>query len=291
MSDSTEHVTPAAPEPEAPVDLVVTPLSDILDRGRDLAPRDTGGQPDVAVAPTDEPAETGDTSARPRDEQGRFAPKAAPPTAEPDAAPEKPEPGHVPLSALKDERAKRQELERRLAEYEAARQPQQPPQPQQQPQQQRQIPNPAVDPAGYHAYVQHEIWQATKSLELAQSERAARAKYTDIDKKLAIFQAARANNPAYEAELARQSDPWDWMHKEATRLELMQKLGDDPVSGMEAEIERRVAERLAKQSLSNGTPSLPNLPTSLASARGVGDRASSPPTGPRPLSEIVRFKG
>ena len=290
MSDtSTEHVTPAAPEPDAPVDLVVTPLSDILDRGHDLAPRDTGGQPDVAVAPTDQPAETGDTSARPRDEQGRFAPRAAPPTAEPDAAPEKPEPGHVPIAALRDERIKRQELERRLAEYEAARQPQQPPP--QQPQQQRQIPNPAVDPAGYHAYVQHEIWQATKSLELAQSERAARAKYADIDEKLAVFQAARATNPAYEAELARQPDPWDWMHKEASRLQLMQQLGDDPAKGFDAEVERRVAERMKQTHLSSGTPSLPNLPTSLASARGVGDRASSPPTGPRPLSEIVRCKG
>ena len=65
-----------------------------------------------------------ETIGQPRDDQGRFAPQdagetepqAAEPVAEEGPPPSEPsEPGHVPIAALKDERAKRQQLEQQLA--------------------------------------------------------------------------------------------------------------------------------------------------------------------------------
>lgn len=301
MSDSTEHVSAALEqEPQAPaVEYAVTPLSDILDRDKEIAPRDTGGQPDMAVAPTDRVAETGDKDVRPRDEAGRFAPRVAPPAAETVSDAEPPETGHVPVSALKSERAKRQEYERKVADQERQlaelrAQLGTSPQQQQQPSQQQQIPNPATDPAGYHAYMMYELDRRDFNTVLNQDERRVREKYDDVDEAIAAFKVAREADPRLTLELEKQKHPWEWAYKQGKKLAVLQKISaeDDPVAGLEAEVERRVAARLAKSQPSNGSAPPPvNLPGSLASSRGVGDRASPPPASWTPIDQIVRFKG
>lgn len=93
--------------------------------------------PEPAAEPAPEASASEPTAAQPRAPDGKFAPKSEPAApepppaapavvvaAEPEPAPAAvqppPEPGHVPISALLDEREKRQALEKRIADFEAA---------------------------------------------------------------------------------------------------------------------------------------------------------------------------
>lgn len=95
-------------------------------------------QPAPPAQPAPQPAPQPEPAQQPRAADGKFAPKspaeaapepvaaapavaAAPePVIAPVAAQPPPEPGHVPIAAMLDEREKRQALERRVAEFEAA---------------------------------------------------------------------------------------------------------------------------------------------------------------------------
>jgi hypothetical protein len=84
----------------------------------------SGGTEDTAAAPSPAPeAPSATPEGPPRGPDGRFASRepasdAGGAAASAPAAP-RPEPGHVPLSAVLDERERRQAAEARLAEYEA----------------------------------------------------------------------------------------------------------------------------------------------------------------------------
>lgn len=279
MSETTEQGAPSAP----------TPLADIFNQGREPDRAATGGQPDAETDHGAAPQETGEqatevTDGRTRDAQGRFSATeatAAPPAAEDDVP-------LVPRSALQSERSKRQEaeqkasdLQRQLAEFQ--RNPPAAAQPQPEP---IAIPNPAVDPAGYH----RAMTEVALNERLNVSEMMAREKYADLDDKLAVFQAEIAANPALGQQIATQRHPWDWMYQEAKKIEARKAIGDDPVAFRE----RVRAELLAEMKATEGSPppaappapARNPLPASLATARGVGERTTDTFRGPTPLSEI-----
>jgi len=253
---------------------VQTPLADILDRSARAPERDQGGQPQ-ATEQAPAATETGEGQ-----ETERAAPAAEPPKAAPPAA--ETEPPHVPIAALKDERTKRQEAERRLAELEtrlAQGTPQRP----------ATLPNPAEDPAGYHRAMQ----DALLDERLNTSEMIARRDHADMDEKLAVFMEAAKADPSLGAKLATERHPWDWVYHEAKRIQARQEIGDDPAAfrqRVEAEIRAKIAAEGHPPASSPPAASTP-LPTSLASARAVGARATPPPAGPTPIDQIVRFKG
>lgn len=249
-------------------DYAPIPLADIFSRDEPAREEPTGGQPAPEPEPP-APTETGDPSL------------AAPPAAEPD-------PPHVPIAALKDERAKRQQIEAeltamkaRLAEIEKATPQQLKPEPQP-------LPDPVKDPAGYHAAIADVAFNERLNV----SEMMARRDYPDLDEKLAAFQEAAKADPALGEKLRSQAHPWDWMYQEAKRIQARNEIGDDPVAFRE-----RVRAELMAELQGNPPAAAPvppdatPLPTSLAAARSVGARTVKEPTGPTPLSEIVRFKG
>jgi hypothetical protein len=162
---------------------------------------------------------------------------------------------HVPRKALEDERKKRQELERRLADLERSAQP-----PQRQPQSQQQQ-SPVItqedlerlwweNPAQAAAIVQHfatqnALAQAERmvmSRELDRSERRARKAHGDETVSAALQQAQKAG--MIDAFLSEE-DPYqslmDWHKeveavrdpatlKERLRAELMAEMGLDPAA-------------------------------------------------------------
>lgn len=249
-------------------DFAPIPLADIFSRDEPAREEPTGGQPAPEPEPQ-APTETGDP------------PPAAPPAAEPD-------PPHVPIAALKDERAKRQQIEAeltamkaRLAEIEKAT-PQQP-RPEPQP-----LPDPVKDPAGYRAAIAEEVLNERFNM----SEMMARRDYPDLDEKLATFQAAAEADPALAHKLRSQPHPWDWMYQEAKRIQARNEIGDDPVAFRERVRAELMAELQGKPPAAAPVPpDATPLPTSLAAARSVGARTVKESTGPTPLNEIVRFKG
>lgn len=250
----------------------------------------------------------GPADGQPRDEQGRFAPKAealepeaetGEPAAPVDDQPEpqtevpptpeaEPEPQAIPFKALKDERAKRQQLE---AELERLRsQIQQPQQPQYQPQPQfhpeaDEVPDPVVDPAGYADWVESRALARINTQRVAQSAQAARGKYPDFDQAVQAFQQMAQVNPMLEQMMLQQPDPAEWAYRTAkTHMEVTQ------YGGLDAAVEARVQAALAAEmeKLKAQAAVKPQVPPSLATERTVAPRTNSVPwAGPPSLDSIL----
>lgn len=240
-----------------------------------------------AVSETPAVSQPEQTGNQPRDEGGRFAPKApdpapvtpqepAPqvPAATPGVELPKAEPGHVPIAALLDERDKRQALERRLADLEnKTRQPETPPTFQ--------------TPEEIAAYVQREAANAAWSAKIDFSESTAREKHGDdavqaaMDWSLAKCDAEKAQlgfSP-FAVEQMRQRNPVDWVVRQHKREEVVSQLGDDP----DAWVRQRAAELglTSAQPQAQPIPAASPQPTAPISAQAAPPRslASAPTAG------------
>lgn len=233
------------------------------------------------------------------------APDEAETPDEGDDAPPEPRPGErtVPLAALEKQRKNHQEraarLEGELAEvrrqYEEMKRAQQQPQQYQPPQPQQYIPDPAQDPAGYRAFLQQERQQDLLNERLNLSQAAAMREHgvEAVTAATEEFRAAMAQNPALQAQLYQQLDPYNWVMKQVEVLRLQREIGDDP----KAWRERVIAEERAKWEAEFGggqpaaaAPVSPaaRMPPSLANARSAAPRANGAWSGPTPLEDIFR---
>lgn len=206
--------------------------------------------PAVAAEPVPEP-ET------PREDNGRFA----------------------PISALQEERQKRQELERQVEQMRATMAPK--PEPVAQPK----APDPYDDPQGYAAY-QAQQTQAIVLRERFQiSNEMAKAQYgneeVDAARQWAVDKAAR--DPSFDMALGAQPHPIAWIVQQHKKDGLMTEIGDDP----DAYVRRRAAELglnavpaipAAPAAVPQPVPAMP--PRSLASAPAAGGAVKDIPTGP-----------
>ena len=122
------------------------------------------------------------------------APEPAPPVT---VAPEPVQPGHVPLSAMLEERDKRKAVEERLRAYEA--------------QQQQWTPDPYEDPEGHAAWRDQQIDQRILTERLNFSERLARRDYgadvVDKARDWALEQFQR--DPLYYQKVMSNPDPYE----------------------------------------------------------------------------------
>lgn len=232
---------------------------------------------------------------QPRDESGRFAPKDMgdnQPEAEAQPEPVTPpvqevEAGHIPIAALKDERAKRQQLEQQLQQYEAYIQQIAA---QQQPQE---MPDPITDPYGHaewlaqqvRAQVMQEVQQASQhqnSLSRVEvSEMLARQKFDDYDAQVEVFKQAAQENPFLINELQRAPDPASYAYQAAKRYQEAKQYGSATPSReqMEAEIRAKIMAEIGVQR--------PTAPNTLANERSVGARSGPTWSGPTAIGDIL----
>ena len=140
---------------------------------------------------------------------------------------------HVPRKALEDERRKRQDLERRLAELTSAATPQtsQPQNQQQQPRQQRQVPprpDPWTDPEGAAAYdqamFQHQLFE-TRVITSVELMRTIKPDFDEVEK---FFIEEAQRNPWLEQQLVIHPMPAKFAYEQGRRIKLMREIGDDP---------------------------------------------------------------
>ena len=207
-----------------------------------------------------------------RDEHGRFKAKepakeearAQPepqPTAEtqPEA---KPEPVMVPLTALHETRDKVKALEAQLAQF------------QQRPQEQAPPPDPYEDPEGFAAYQNNVVNQQILNTKLDISEEMARGVHGDetVDAARDWALAQFRSNPAFQAEVLRQRNPYGYVVQQYQRNESLSKLGGDP-----KQIEAFLAWQQAQTALAQqqpaaqaASPATPAPPQSIASAPSAG---------------------
>lgn len=216
-------------------------------------------------------------------EQGTPAPEAAPAPAAPPAA--APEPKTVPLDALEAERKQRKDwkekalrLEGELAAYQRA---------------QQQAQHPQGDPMPVDPLV--EVQNQVLNERFNMSEMIARRDYPDLDEKLAIFEKAAQENPALAMQLRTQPHPWDWMYKEAQKIQLLQEIGDNPSSyreKLEKELREKLMAELGQAPAQAAAPApaaapAAQIPQSLATARSAGARTAPAWSGPSSLDSIL----
>ena len=218
-------------------------------------------QPLEAPAPATAP-EPAQPAITPEASQAGTGELAAPPVAEPE------KPAAIPISALLDEREKRQaaerqaqEYQRKIAEFEAAQKPKP-----------DFFDNPDAAIAAERAQVQKMLWNERLNM----SEMLARQAHGDdtVTQAAEAFAAAAKQNPALAFDLQRQPDPYGHVvawHKKQVALS---KIGDDPDAYIERMVQERIAAAMASQSqpapvqTSRPAPTMP--PRSMASAPSVG---------------------
>lgn len=204
------------------------------------------------------------------------AEKPAAPEPEPqgDGRARDPETGRfVPISALLDERDKRQaetakrvELEAQLQRY-------------QQPQQPEQIP---TDPSGIIQYALAEQQRIAFNERLNTSELMARQAHGEdiVSEAQQAFLAAVGQNPMLQQQLQGQIHPYDFVVKWHRQHKLMSEIGQDPEAWRKTEAEKIRAQVLAElqgQGVSPA-PSSQQPPPSVV-GRPAAARAGTVPVG------------
>jgi hypothetical protein len=233
----------------------------------------------------EQPVETPEVVEQPegpvRDDKGRFAPKgdtpetpeSAPPALEEDNQP-------VPVKALQEERRKRQELERRLAEIESRQQPQPAPAP---------APSMWEDEQGWQQHfggqvVSEAVQQATLNARLDMSEMMVRQSHADFEDKKATFLTLMQDNPLLHQKALSDPHPWNFAYNYVKNHERMEQLAAVDVSELEAKLREQIKAELAQQ---QPAPA-PTIPTSLADAQSA--RSSTVAASPPSLDDILGRK-
>lgn len=282
-----------------------TPLSDVLGRRDDARASEAPAGQQEPASPPDPTPETGATpEAKPephRAADGKFAPKPKDtgPPPEGNADPET-----VPFAAHKDERAKRQQAEKLLAERDAQiadlmrrAAPAAPAQAQvEQPKQPEEFP--WDEPLRPVRELRQEFEGQIARQRFQFSEMMARSAYPDFAEAEAAFrqavdaQARATGVPVQQTALAagmRASDhPAEYAYRLGKQAMVLAKLGADPEAHIEAEVERRLAERLAASPSQPSSTQATALPASLAASRSAIAPRAGAWSGPTSLSDILR---
>lgn len=214
-----------------------------------------------------------EAAADPVVEQPVQEPAALP--AEPEAAPvqvqsevERPEPGHVPIQALLDEREKRQSerqqreaLERQLRELQTQQQAN------------NHAPDLYDDPEGYAHHMQQQLEQAKWELRRDMSANYAKTVHGQETLEAAIQWAGQKGDPYLQQRFVAAQDPYGLLVEEYNRDQLLTQIGSDP----DAFVRRRFAE------LAGGSAQQPGA------AAPITQQAASPP--PRSLARAAGSAG
>lgn len=218
--------------------------------------------------------ETGDADQVPEPEQPQEAEQTAtaeapaeaeatPPTGEEEAAPpaaeEKEEARHVPYEALKDERTKRQNLEREIEEMRRWRTDMEA--------RARKAQIEAIEDPDQRIAAERQQWQEAMISERRESSRARAVRQHGEDY---VQQVTELFNDPRHAPMSHQfladPDPFDAAIDYYKRVKALEEIGDDPEA-----YKKRIREELAAEaaaSLSSAKPAAP--PPSMAAAPAQG---------------------
>lgn len=224
-----------------------------------------------APAPSATPASEAADDAPARGHDGRFtsADPAAAPVEEPApvaAAEAKPEPGHVPLSALMDERDKRKAAEERASALEAQQ------------------------PSAEAADLDPDTANALLQLRLNTSEELVRDKEGDetVDAAKAWAIERFKSSPSYQQEVLAKPNPYKFVvaeHKAFLKLEATRDIDLSDLDAFKAwkaaQATGQGAPPQAQPAAAAPKPAVPAAPPrSLASAPNAGGNVTTVPIGP-----------
>ncbi|ASK88467.1 hypothetical protein [Sphingorhabdus sp. SMR4y] len=237
-------------------------------------------EPAEEVAEVTEPENVGPepkAEEQPRDETGKFAAKGEEESASPAPEAEEPPFDHA---AVKGERTRRQEAERKLSELEEQLKALQSP------------PPPPEDPASL--WEDEEKWQAQFGSKIASqaalnsrldmSEMLARREHKeDFDQMKETFIKLANDNPALGQQALNDPDPWEKAYQIAKNHATMQELGATDLASMK----EKIREELMAEMAATTPVTRQSVPPTLSGERNVGDRKGPEWGGPKPLSELL----
>lgn len=193
------------------------------------------------------------------------------------------EQGHIPIAALKDERAKRQALEdqsrqlqERLQQYEAFFAQQQGGQQHQEDPDPIEFINQQV-----MARMMPQIEMQMLTMKVEQTEAFARQKWQDYDEKVELFKEAAAANPYLVEELKRSPNPAEYAYNAAQKMHEARTYGTATPTReqVEAEIREKIMAEIGMQK--------PQAPTSLVNTQSRGSRGGPAWAGPASMDQIL----
>jgi hypothetical protein len=203
---------------------------------------------------------------------------AAPPAASDDTEDGPP----VPRKALQDERRKRQELERQLAELTKQRSAppaQQQPQPQASPPQAEmpERPDPWIDPQGAmdwdRAAMQQQVQTQVFETRVYLSREMMLAAKPDFVEVEDVFIEAMKKNPTLYQQLLAHPIPAKFAYETGLKIKAWNEIGDDPAA-FKQRVRQELEEELRGQSQQPSQPSAPraSTPKSLAATPSAQPR-------------------
>lgn len=217
-----------------------------------------------------------ETIGQPRDEHGRFAakdtgeePQEPPAEAVPPAADKLPP---ETFKGLKEEREKRQALERELQALRDQIQASQTEPP---------APPPSLwedETAWGGNLVNTAVQQATLNAKLDMSEMMVRQAHEDFDAMKAKFLEMAELNPSLRQQALADPHPWNRAYQIATNAAKMEAIGAVDVADLEAKLREQIKTEMAAQQ----APPAPALPVSLADSQS----ARAPATGATALLSL-----
>lgn len=252
-------------------------LDAILDGGADRA------------MPAPEPKMEPMPEAKPDPQTGELVVAEAPPAP---AKEDRPAGDWIPRKAVEDERRKRQELERKVAEFEARlaqpKQEQAPP------------PDWDIDPRTAAEQFQFQIQEQLYRTRVEMASELMRERHADFDEIVTIAVEKAQANPMLHRQIVTSPNPAKMAYEIGRKMKFLNEIGDDPESyrsRLEAEI---LAKHGIQPAADGGTlqatdaPAKPAakalsapVPKSLARDVSQQPRANNGQwTGPKPLNEI-----
>lgn len=203
---------------------------------------------------------------------------------EPGPSPEEPQHAEladqptVPRRALEDERRKRQEYERRIAELEARIKPQAEPQP---------PPHIFDDPDAWQHNLMQQQQRALFETRAELTREVAMAKHEDYEEAEAVFAEAAKAYPQLAHEMVQSPNPARYVYEMGKRIKLQTEIGNDPVAYERKLREKWEAELAAQSDQAVSQPTV-KAPKSLASVPSApSKRDDKGRYAPVSLSEIL----
>lgn len=218
---------------------------------------------------------------RPRDEHGRFATGVEPqPETEAETVPPTDQLPPETFKGLKDEREKRQTLERelealKLQMQQFQQQTQEPPAP---------PPSLWEDEQGWQQHMQRQVLaQADQLSRINASEMAARTQNPDFQEMYDLFNDMAAQNPQLVTQAMSDPHPWGKAYQIAKSYKSMQELGAVDVNDLREKLKAEIMAEIGGQ-----TPVRPAIPATLTGERSVASRSGPAWSGPTPLGDLLR---
>lgn len=198
-------------------------------------------------------------------------------------APPAPEPAHAPITALLDEREKRQAAERRAQEIEARLRAYEQ-------QQQVSVPDAYDDPEGFATFQQQQIEQRIYATNLQWSRRIAEVQHTpQVVAQAHEWGVERCNtDPFFNQKVQSSPDPYGFVIDQWKREQLLAEVKPDDLEQFRAWKAQMATGAPQPQPVAQVRASTPPPPPSLASAPSAGGAAHVPVGAGRAYDSVFK---